>query len=279
VFRSFEQKKHARSLNQKLAAAEIAAAEGPLAGPILHLRQRGDAARRGAAVFLGGLIVTVLCGLVFYLFFPFVDQSIEGQRTSLNDTLTTTEALLAEVDNSRRTERETLAAVLTQVAEKQALPGSEGVTFLGALETGPDSALVFGDQGTILPWTRMGGFGARPALLAPESVMFMGALKTGLDSALVFGDESMIVPWTRAGGFGARADLPGSNTTFVGALATGPDEGLVFDIFGNIVPWSRAGGFGARGNLPGSYGVAFKGALAIGPDSAMVFGSNGTIIP
>ena len=169
-------KPHKTRLQDALQAAEWAAAQGAMAGPILHLRQRGNAARVDARVSLWALIGAVVAGLIFYLGVPFWQQLVDGKRQTLNDSISATEQVLLTLDGEREARRTDLVAALRQVGDRQALPGSEIVWFNGALALDPDTALIYGSDGTVIRWTRAGGLDTEPVLPGSEDVEFNGAL-------------------------------------------------------------------------------------------------------
>ena len=123
-----QKKKHREALQSVLREREVDAANGPLSGPILHLRQRGDAARGGAIWLLRALFVAVVFGLAFYLGQPFWKQWADGRRSTLTENISATEQVLAGFDHERKKLQEHL---VNEVIDLLATWGHADVTLAG----------------------------------------------------------------------------------------------------------------------------------------------------
>ncbi len=231
-------------MNAALLQAEQTVAVGPLAGPILHLRQRGDAARFSAMVFLFALVLAVLSGLAFYLGLPFWKQFVDGRRGTLDESIAATEQVMRTLDGEREGQRTALVEALRQVGERIVLPELQQPSFKGVVSLGFDSALAFGSGGTLISWTRAGG-------LVPDNskefrifANIKDALAIDSDTALLFGDESEVLRWSRYGGLQReQTSLSLGFTNINGGIALGPDSALIFGTGGianaTAVRWTR----------------------------------------
>jgi photosystem II stability/assembly factor-like uncharacterized protein len=150
-----DQKTHLRKTR---AAADWAAATGPLGGVIGHLRNRAVATRRTAKLFLAMLVLSVVTGLVFYLGLPFWQTWADGREEALNETLASISARKVELDAERkallgggRLLDGSDAPLLTALLEDSfiSIPTDTNANLLGSFVHG-GRLYFFGDFGTLL---------------------------------------------------------------------------------------------------------------------------------
>ena len=264
---------HKTRLNEALQAAEWAAAQGALAGPILHLRQRGDAARVGASIFLIGLVIAVVAGLLFYLAGPYVKQYVDGTRSALDARLASINANIARLDVDRKAlfDGSDATAGLAEALKGTAvaIPSGTDQHLWGSVVDGP-TILLYGWGGAI---TRSTDNGASFAAVPSGTDQYLWGSVVDGPTILLYGRGNAILRSTD-GGASFAAVPSGTVQDLWGSVVDGPTILLYGD--GGVILRSTDGG-GRFATVPSGTDQNLRGSVVDG-QTILLHGGGGAIL-
>ena len=172
----------------------------PLTEVVARMRARAAQARRGARIFLAGLVVTVISGLAFYLLLPFWENFVDARRATLDATLD--EISLGDRD---------LDAARDALIHRRGDPPGLAEALLGQWEADPqgmpspplghvvmdDTVLIYGHGGMVLRSTDGGDSFAPVATRTTETLRGHALMPDG--SLVLYGTGGTVLRSTDAG--------------------------------------------------------------------------------
>jgi len=131
--------------DRSAVAAEVYGSRS-IADLVAQQRLRGRKAKKQSGIILFLLVITILIGIIFYLFLPFWKQFVDGRRNSLHATLVSVETNNASLDSKVMHDIEQLKTLLKEQAVT--IPAGEGN--LSGFVVTDEATLIYGDRGILL---------------------------------------------------------------------------------------------------------------------------------